>query len=72
MSIQQISLSNSQKKKLLRSELIESVLFQDDNQDLVVNAIAYKSLKESLDESPIEAIVGKNVLNQDVEYFVFS
>jgi ASC-1-like (ASCH) protein len=72
MSIQTISLSNNQKKQLRNSSKLDSVLFIDDNDDLVVNVAAYETLKQSTNPAPIEAIVGDDVLDFQVEYFVFN
>ena len=71
MSIQEISLSNSQKKKLLRIESLDGMLFQDDNGELVVNIVAYQSFKNMSGEAPIESVIGDNLLDFEAEYFVF-
>jgi len=73
MSIQEISVSNNQKKSLLKAVKDEQVLFQDDNGDLVVNVEAYEEWKELKGKGgdPIEEIVGE-ALDYDSEYFVFS
>ena len=72
MTIQEITLSNNQKKKLQKAVNGSTVLFQDDNGDLVVNVEAYLEFLEGIKQAPIEDIVGNNVLNYDAEYFVFS
>lgn len=71
MSIQEILLSNSQKKKLLKIPQIDTVLFEDDNGELVINAEAYLVFKKSMRPAPIEQIIGDEVLDFDSEYFVF-
>ena len=71
MSIQEISVSNNQKKMLLKAIKKEAVLFQEENGDLVVNVAAYIEFKEDKDPAPIEAIVS-DVLDFESEYFVFS
>lgn len=73
MSIQEISVTNNQKKQLNKAIQNESVLFQDDNQDLVVNVAAYIQYRDGLnsDVAPIEDIVGQDNLNFDAEFFVF-
>lgn len=72
MSIQEIALSHNQKKKLLKSIDNESVVFKDDNGDIVVNVEAYLDLKQTADSAPIETIVGEGVLDYDSQYFIFS
>ena len=82
MSIQEISLANNQKKRLAKAVKDQAVLFADDNGDLVVNVANYKALKKELivakaikpgiELTPIEAIVGEDVLDFSSEYFVFS
>lgn len=72
MSIQDIAISNSQKKKLLKLTELEEVLFQDENGDLVVNVSAYQALKGDIEPVSIESVIGKNKLDFSVSYFVFS
>ena len=77
MSIQEITLPNNQKKKLQKGITQESVLFQDDNGDLVVNVEAYQEFKLTVKKNErhllIEAVVGDEVeLDFSVEYFIFS
>jgi len=82
MSIQEVSLANNQKKRLVKVVKDPAVLFSEDNGDLVVNVAAYKALKKELvvakvakphlSAAPIEDIVGKDVLDFSHEYFVFS
>ena len=72
MNIQEITISNNQRKQLLRNEQLESVLFEDDNGDLIVNAAAYQELKSQLNPPPLEAILGDEALDFNAEFFVFS
>ncbi len=82
MSVQEVTIANNQKKKLLKVIKDEAVLFQDDNGDLVVNVATYKEFKKELrvmqntkkgvETTPIEAIVGQDLLDFDAEYFIFS
>ncbi len=81
MSIQEISLANNQKKRLLKAVKDRAVLFADENGELVVNVANYEALKKelivarsikpNLELTPIEAIVGEGVLDFSSEYFVF-
>lgn len=72
MSIQEIAVSHNQKKKLLKSINDDNVIFKDDNGDLVINVAAYLHLKQDTDSTPIETIIGEDMLNFDSEYFLFS
>ncbi len=72
MSIQEIALSHNQKKKLLKSIKDDSVIFKDDNGDVVISVEAYIALKENTDSAPIEIILGADVLDFDSQYFLFS
>lgn len=77
MNIQEITLSNNQKKKLQKGITNEAVLFQDDNGDLIVNVEAYKAFKLTVKKNErhllIEAVVGEEVeLDFSAEFFVFS
>jgi len=72
MSIQEISVSNSQKKKLLRAEQLEPVLFQDENGDLVISVEAYQTLKVERGLELLEELIGHEKLDFEVEYFVFN
>lgn len=77
MSIQDITASNNQKKRLLHAIDDEHVLIQNEEGEVVVNVAAYVTFKKDLpaeksNPAPIEAIIGDNILNFDAEYFVFS
>jgi len=72
MSIQEIGLSHNQRKKLLRAVNDDSVLFQDDNGDVVVSVEAYLNLKQASSSAPIEAIVGDGILDLKAQYIIFS
>ena len=72
MSIQEIAISNSQMKKLLKLTELEEVLFQDENGDLVVNVNAYQALKDDIEPISIETVIGENKLDYSVSSFVFS
>lgn len=58
---------------LLKAITDETILFEDDNGDVVVNAAAYKAFKKGMPApAPIEAVIGRDTLNFDMDYFVFS
>ncbi|MDX1397482.1 MAG: hypothetical protein R3204_03010 [Oceanospirillum sp.] len=72
MSIQEIAVSNSQKKKIQTAIKDESVLIVDDNGDLAVQSITYDLYKQNSNSTPLEDILGDDVLSPDAEYYVFS
>jgi len=77
MTIQDISITNNQKKSLLKAIKDQQILIQEENGDLVVNVAAYQALKNNIayktsGAEPIEEILGDDVLDFDAEYFVFS
>ena len=77
MKIQDISITNNQKKLLLKAVKDPQILVQEDSGDLVVNVKAYQALKNNIaykksGSEPIEEIVGEDALDFDAEYFVFS
>lgn len=71
MSIKDIPLSNNQKKRLLACVKDQSIFFQDENGDIVVDTQAYKALKERLQQSPIEELLKLDDLETLADYVVF-
>ncbi|MET4692229.1 hypothetical protein [Endozoicomonas lisbonensis] len=71
MSIKDIPLSNNQKKRLLACVKDQSIFFQDENGDIVVDTQAYKVLKERLQQSPIEELLKLDDLETLADYVVF-
>ena len=77
MSIQDISITNNQKKSLLKAIKDPQILVQEENGDLVVNVQAYIALKNNIaykntGAEPIEELLGSDTLDFSAEYFVFS
>lgn len=72
MSIQEIALSHNQKKKLLNAIDDDNVIFKDDNGDVVVSVEHYVKFKQDSDSSPVEVILGDEILDFDSQYFLFS
>ncbi|ROS01131.1 hypothetical protein EDC56_1559 [Sinobacterium caligoides] len=71
MSVQDISIANNQRKRLLKAINDDTVLFEDESGDLVVSVAAYNEFKRDLDPAPLESIVGAKQLDFSVEFFVF-
>lgn len=77
MRIQDISITNNQKKSLLKAVKDSQILVQEENGDLIVNVKAYLALKNNMANKntgtePIEEIIGSDELDFEAEYFVFS
>ena len=72
MSIQDISLTNNQKKLIFKTIKNESIIVKEDNGDLVINVAAYLDFSEKNATNPLEEILEDISLNYDVEYFVFT
>lgn len=72
MSLQEISVSNTQKKKLQKAIRDESVLVQEENGDLVVHVAAYLDYKAGTRSEPLEEIVGEDELDLNAEFIVLS
>ena len=72
MSIQEISVSNNQKKQLIKSIVDQRVLIVDEHGDVVVSVPAYQEYCEIFEEKVIETILTETKLNYGAEYFVFS
>jgi Tat protein secretion system quality control protein TatD with DNase activity len=71
MSIQDISISNNQHKKLIKAVPDDSILVEGDGGELIVNVSEYKSSKLAKKHQVIELIMGDKVLDQKAQYWVF-
>lgn len=71
MSIKEISISNNKKKQILAAISDETVLFQEESGDVVVNTQAYKELKEETSKAPIEEILEVEDIENLADYVVF-
>lgn len=71
MSIQDIPVSHSKKKKLAKCMSNDTVLVEDEG-DFILNVSAYKIFKEETATSPVEDVIGEGVMNDTAEYIVFS
>jgi hypothetical protein len=72
MSIQDIAVSNGQKKSLLKAINDVSIALQEDEGEVIVNTQAYIAKYPKLAESPVYQIVENETFDTDVEYWVFS
>ena len=76
MRIQDISITNNQKKLLIKAIIDPQILVQEENGELVINVKAYLALKNNIAHKntgtePIEEIIGFDELDFEAEYFVF-
>jgi len=72
MKIQDLTISNNLKKKIIKAIANETVVMQEENGDVVVNVAAYVAMKKNSKTVTLEDILGKDLLDFDVDYFVFS
>ena len=71
MNIKEISISNNKKKQILAAISDETVMFQEENGDVVVNTEMYKLLKEESGKAPIEEILEVEDIENIADYVVF-
>ncbi|WP_422136220.1 hypothetical protein [Endozoicomonas sp. ALD040] len=71
MNIKDISISNNKKKQILSAISDHSVLFQEENGDIVVDTRAYQTYKEEKGQAPIEEIAELDSLEELADYVVF-
>lgn len=71
MSIQDIAVSHNTRKRLLRAVTDESVLFQDDDGAVVVDAARYEDFKADTGSAPLEDLLGDVILDVGAQFFVF-
>jgi Tat protein secretion system quality control protein TatD with DNase activity len=71
MSIQDISISNNQHKKLINAVPDDRILVEGDDGELIVNVSEYKSSKLATKGKIIELIIGDEVLDPNAQYWVF-
>lgn len=71
MTIKDIQISNNKKKQLLACVADQTIFFQDENGDIVVDTQAYKTLKEQLQAAPIEELLQLEDLETLADYVVF-
>lgn len=72
MSIQDIEVSNNIRKKIITALRDDSVFIIEENGDLIVSVEAYKVFAQRIKRSPLEEILGEELLDFSSEYFVFN
>jgi len=77
MSIQELSMTNNQKKALQKAISNEEILIQEENGDLVIKVSAYLNFKNDFNEkksepAPLEALISEDELDFSAEYFVIT
>jgi len=77
MSIQELSMTNNQKKALQKAISSEAILIQEERGDLVINVSAYLDFKNDFNQkksepAPLEAIISEDELDFTAEYFVIT
>lgn len=71
MSIQELSITNNQAKRLLKALPDENILIQDESGELVINVSAYMAYKEIKKNTPVEDILDEE-LDGAAEYWIFN
>lgn len=71
MSIQELSITNNQAKRLLKALPDENILIQDESGELVINVSAYRVFKDLKKNTPVEDILAEE-LDDSAEYWIFS
>ena len=72
MSIQDITVSNNIRKKIINAVRDESAIIIEENGDVIISVTAYQEFAERIKRSPLEEILGEDALDFSAEYFVFS
>lgn len=72
MSIQDIAISNSQKKAILKAINDEGVALQEENGEVIINVEAYLLKYPNLSESPVMQLITDESVDMDADYWVFS
>lgn len=72
MSIQEISVSNNQRKKLSHIIDDQNIVQTDENGDVIINVDAYRAYKKLSKKTPVEDILDDVSLDFNSEYFFFS
>jgi hypothetical protein len=72
MNIKEIAITSNVRKKIQKAVKNTSIIFEDENGDIVVNVAAYTENTAHTERFPLEEILGEDVLDYDVEFWVFN
>ncbi|MCG7531052.1 hypothetical protein MHM98_06775 [Psychrobium sp. MM17-31] len=72
MSIQDITVSNNIRKKIINAVRDDSAIIIEENGDVIISVAAYQEFAERIKRSPLEEILGEDTLDFSAEYLVFS
>ena len=72
MNIQEIAITSNQRKKIQKSVKNTSIIFEDENGDLVINVEAYTENTAHTERYPLEDILGEDAFDYDVKFWVFN
>lgn len=72
MSIQDITVSNNIRKKIINAVRDDSAIIIEENGDVIISVAAYQEFAERIKRSPLEEILGEDTFDFSAEYFVFS
>jgi hypothetical protein len=68
--LKEINASHHQKKKLIKAIHDDSVMFVEDNGDIIINAKTYPDFVANTEHDPLKTIMGIDALEDDLEYLV--
>ena len=71
MSIQEISVSNNQKKVIQKALKKSKALIEEENGDLVLDQDAYFEWCDDNGKYPLEDILPEQVFDDEAEYIIF-
>jgi hypothetical protein len=72
MNIKEISITSNLRKKIQKAVKNTSIIFEDENGDIVVNVTAYTENTAHTGRFPLEDILGEDALDYDVEFWIFN
>lgn len=72
MKIQEIAITGNQKKKIQKAVKGQSIIFEDENGDIIINVEGYLDFKDEKAKEPLEEILADIELDYSVEFFVLS
>lgn len=72
MNIKEIAITSNVRKKIQKAVKNTSIIFEDENGDVVVNVAAYTENTAHTERFPLEDILGEDVLDYDVEFWIFN
>lgn len=70
MSVQEISVTNNQKKAVLRAFKKVKGFIEEDNGDLVIDIAHYQDYQAESGKAPLEEILVDEIIQDDTQYLI--